>query len=94
MKRTPQIHTRKPEIGLLGRIFVGVLALPFGIGAVLGARRGDWVDALLFAAMFVIAGYSAWTGIHLYARALRHPAGRVPRAPVHPKVHGQRARGS
>lgn len=91
MKRTTQQHTRQPAIGLFGRVFVAVLALPFGVGALLAVQRGNRLDALLFAGMFLIACYAAWTGIHLYARGLRRRAGGLPRAPIHAKVHGQRA---
>jgi hypothetical protein len=87
MRRTPQQHVRGPAIGLLGRIFVGVLALPFGVGAVLGSVRGQWLDALLFTGMFLIAAYAAWTGIHLYARGVQHRTGGLPREPVHAKPH-------
>jgi hypothetical protein len=86
MKRTPQVHSRAPNIGILGRLFVGLLALPFGVGSALALARGAWLDALLFAAMFLLAGYAAWTGIHLYARRAAPHAGGLPRGPHHPKT--------
>jgi hypothetical protein len=91
MKRTRQQHSRRPEIGVWGRVFVALLALPFGVGAVLGALRGNLLDAALFTGMFLIAGYAAWTGIHLYARRLPRRSGGLEREPVHPKLHGQRS---
>ena len=92
MKRTIQLHDRQPQIGLIGRLFVGVLALPFGVGALLGVFRGSWLDALLFTGMFLVAGYAAWTGIHLWTRRQPPRSGGLPRESVHRKLRRQRRR--
>jgi hypothetical protein len=86
MERTRITRTRRPEIGLLSRLFVGVLALPFGIGAGLALRRGAWLDAAVLAALFVTAAWAAWAGIHLYARRHADYTNHVPRGHLHPKA--------
>lgn len=88
LRRAIHLHARQPQIGLGGRVVVALLALPFGIGALL-AR--SWADALLFSGMFLLAGYAAVTGISLYARRRAHHSGGLPRISLPRKRRGRTA---
>jgi hypothetical protein len=85
MERTRMSRSRRPDVGLLSRLFVGVLALPFGIGAGLALLRGAWPDAAVLGALFLVAAWAAWTGINLYARRGGGFTNHIPRAPLQPK---------
>jgi hypothetical protein len=85
MERTRITRSRRPDVGLLSRIFVAVLALPFGIGAILAVRRAAWLDAVVLTALFVTAAWAAWAGINLYARRAGGFTNHVPRGHLHGK---------
>jgi len=91
LRRAIHLHARRPEISMTGRAVVAVLALPFGAGALLALLRGAWGDAVLFAGMFVLAGYAASTGISLYARRRAHHSGGLPRITLPRKRRGRTA---